>query len=225
MTDSRSSFLHFTPLEAGSWRVNGVRGAKLSVMGTGTVVIKNLLPGGTRSATLNNVLYVPGLGGDLLSLSAVTDLDIEVRLTKHGIKLERDGNVLMTGVRDPELKGLYYMDVTTVPHSLPDTTIVYTSSTAAAVKVTSKSASEGTIDDWHRRLAHVNYDAIEKMERVGAVTGMKITNKKRPPNGCEALKQRKNVSFSSSFLTNASMEIWSGLSKFQRQMEQDSTSF
>ena len=191
MTDSRSSFLHFTPLEAGSWRVNGVGGAKLSVMGTGTVVIKNLLPGGTRSATLNNVLYVPGLGGDLLSLGAVTDLDIEVRLTKHGIKLERDGLVLMTGVRDPELKGLYYMDIATVPQSLPDTTIVYTSSTAAAVKVTSKAASEGTIDDWHRRLAHVNYDAIEKMERVKAVTGMKITHKNRPPNGCEACDKGK----------------------------------
>jgi hypothetical protein len=137
MTDSRSSFSQFTPIEADTWKVNGVGGAKLSVMGTGTVTIKNHLPNETREATLHNVLYVPGLGGDLLSIGAITDLDIEVKLTKHGVTFARDGHVLMTGVRDRNLKGLYYLNITTVHQSVSNATVSQPSSIAAAVKVTS----------------------------------------------------------------------------------------
>ena len=72
MTDSRSSFLQFTPVEAGTWRVNGVGNTKISVMGTGTVAIQNFLPDGTRDGLLQNVLYAPGLGGDLLSIGAMS---------------------------------------------------------------------------------------------------------------------------------------------------------
>ena len=102
---------------------------------TGVVAIKNRHPDGVRNGTLNNVLYVSGLGGDLLSLGTVADLGIEVRLTQRGITLERDGKVLMSGARDPAPKGLYYMDIDTVHQPVPAVDSLYSSSIAAVVKV------------------------------------------------------------------------------------------
>ena len=37
----------------------------------------------------------------------------------------------------------------------------------------------------------MNYDIIERMDRVGVVVGMRLTHRSRPPNGCDACDRGK----------------------------------
>jgi len=80
MTDSRSSFATFTPIQPGTTTVTGVGGVKLQLRGQGTVRINIRLEGEEHQGVLHNVLYVPDLGGNPLSLCTVAELGFEVSI-------------------------------------------------------------------------------------------------------------------------------------------------
>ena len=192
LTDQRSSFLTFTPVQPGSWHVNGVGNTKFPVLGRGSVAIKIYLEDGTHDGTLHNVLYVPNLGGNLLSLGAVADHDFGIYLTKSVVQLQRAGRTFMRGTRDHHDKNLYYMDISTVHQPLPGNIFVPESTSSFAAAATAKkSAGERTIDEWHKSLAHVDHRIIQRMEREEAVTGLKIKPTSRPLEDCKPCDQGK----------------------------------
>ncbi|DAZ97771.1 TPA: hypothetical protein N0F65_009517 [Lagenidium giganteum] len=42
-----------------------------------------------------------------------------------------------------------------------------------------------TLDDWHRRLGHLNYRSIRELEASGVVTGLRIHGNRHLPSTCE----------------------------------------
>ena len=78
----RNAFISFRPAK-GINPIAGIGGQTVKPMGEGTVQIS--LP--DRNVRLQNVLYVPDLGANLLSVSQLLDSDVEVNITKNSIML------------------------------------------------------------------------------------------------------------------------------------------
>ena len=191
MTDSRSSFATFTPILPGATTVTGVGGVKLQVLGQGTVRINIRIEGEEHQGVLHNVLYVPDLGGNLLSLCTVAELGFEVSIVGTCLKLKRDGETLMIGTRNKSDHNLYFMDISTIHQPISDEESPTQHSPVAAAVKANKSAGVRTLDQWHRDLAHVNHRILLRMESENAVTGFKIKSKTGPPADCKPCDQGK----------------------------------
>ena len=124
-------------------------GRKLISRGIGEVPMKQeAIKNGVR---LKNVLCVPDLNTNLLSVAKFTDYGYDVKFNKYGAKIYKDqGRVQMTAVRRGNA---YYVESMATSHEV----------VIAAVEE----------DIWHRRLGHVNKRTIEDMKKEELVDGMK----------------------------------------------------
>ncbi|KAK9717668.1 GAG-pre-integrase domain [Popillia japonica] len=138
----------------------------LESTGIGSIALNIQRMHETVELTINDVLYVPGLTANLLSVRYLTTNLLSVRYltSKHNIKVEFDNNICTftrktTGkiVATGSALGfddLYVLDV------INDVTLL-----ASAVDNNQL---------WHQRLAHMNYPALKRLESM--VTGLKISN-------------------------------------------------
>jgi hypothetical protein len=121
----------------------------------------------------------PGGDSNLLSISHFTQCGAEMRFVNKGCLIldQRKDTVCEGDLRS----NLYIMQMLTI---VPDSArlVVLDSfptegdalpETALLLEV---SSSQATIDTWHRRLGHLNTDAILRMMRKGMVKGMEITS-------------------------------------------------
>lgn len=123
----------------------------------GTVTVRSK----TTEIDLRDVLYVPGLKYNFLSGNVAVNTGHEIILRQHGAVIMKDNNVIATA-RKPN--GLWLMNF------------------MANNKTSSE--SEGPINQvhnvgpsklghlWHRRLGHVNYKSIVKMNGKNLVIGL-----------------------------------------------------
>ena len=86
MTDQRDFFTTFTAMSPGSWSVKGISSSNLHVCGYGDIDFFVTVNGAQQTAAIKKVLYVPGLGTNLISIAAVTNVGlsfhfIETRVT------------------------------------------------------------------------------------------------------------------------------------------------
>jgi hypothetical protein len=91
---------NYTNISPKSWSVNGIGAIKLYAHGKGDVSITTTLNGDEQTGTLNNVLYVPGLGTNLLSIVSATDRGIEVEVSNQTVLFKRNGVPIMSGNRN-----------------------------------------------------------------------------------------------------------------------------
>ena len=76
MTSQREIFISFTPISSNNWTVKGIGTSLLLVRGFGMIEFIVRVGGTQRKVFLEKVLYVPGLGTNLLSIAAVTDVGL-----------------------------------------------------------------------------------------------------------------------------------------------------
>ena len=76
MTDRRSLFHTFPDVEPGSYPVKGIstNNEPLQAHGHGTIKIRSLVDGKWHDRKFSNILYVPSIGVNLLSIGAAADL-------------------------------------------------------------------------------------------------------------------------------------------------------
>jgi len=152
MTYRRNIFTQFEEINDGSFPITVGNNEVIYAQGKGTVDIKSLSGG---DVTLTNVLYVPKLGRNLLSLGAATKMQVNVKFNKDTIEMSKDGRRLATGYRLPN--NLYEMDFVRVGGSA------------------NISTQEATLQVWHEHLGHVNYNTVRQLANGSAVEGMKLT--------------------------------------------------
>lgn len=99
MCGDKSMMHNYTDISPKSWSVNGICAIKLYAHGQGDVSITTTLNGKEKTGTLNNVLYVPGLGTNLLSIVSATDRGIEVEFSNQTVLFKRNGVPIMSGHR------------------------------------------------------------------------------------------------------------------------------
>ncbi|CAI7800732.1 unnamed protein product [Closterium sp. NIES-54] len=128
---------------------------------TGQGDLRLMVDGGPL--TIKNVLVVPGLGADLLSVS---------QFTRKGMRVNIEGTMMALSTADGvhigtarQAGGLFVLDA-----------LLSVASTQAATSTTSLST-------WHNRLGHLHLAAIQAMATKGIVDGLDTK-----PNASEPFK-------------------------------------
>jgi hypothetical protein len=149
-------------MSPGSWSVKGIGSSNLHVYGYGDIDFFVTVNGAQQTATIKKVLYVPGLGTNLISIAAVTNVGLSVHFIETRVTFEKGQAVIMVGERIGE--SLYHLAIhprLSAANSIKD-------SACLAIP------SPPSIAVWHQRLAHKSHKTISKMFRNGVVNGLNL---------------------------------------------------
>jgi GAG-pre-integrase domain len=147
-------------------------------------------------AILQDVLYVPDLHGNLLSVSHFDCRGHEVCFTDHGCQLlDKSKNLICVG----HLQGnLYTMDIKVagtktacVAHinEFPSEGMELSDFTPTAFT----NAAHADLATWHQCFSHMQTDTITHMLEKGMVTGMKLMSNSAPTMPCEPCLKAKQT--------------------------------
>lgn len=165
-----------------SWSVNGIGAIRVYAHGQGDVSITTTLNGKEQTATLNNVLYVPGLWTNLLSIVSATHRGIGVEFSDQTVLFKRNGVPIMSRHRNE--KTLYKLNINSIKRSTPD------NSTALLATM-----NKVSLNTWHQRLSHINFNTIFEMAITGVLDGIDLDKECSPPtticSGCSFGKMHR----------------------------------
>jgi transposase InsO family protein len=152
----------------------------ITAKGKGNIPLQFHVDGNKIKATLHNVLYVPNLDGNLLSVSQVVSRDFRVVFEGTGCKIEcRNGKVIAKANR---VGGLYKLAAEVITPSKEKAAIA-------------SSSSKVDLELWHRRLGHLGADGIKFLSSKGLVVGLDIASEKSLElcKGCLEGKQHREA--------------------------------
>ncbi|KYQ55154.1 Copia protein [Trachymyrmex zeteki] len=140
-----------------------------------------------KKIRLENVLCVPDINMNLLSVAKITDHGYNVNFNKHGVTVYRNEEIKMKAVRK---ENAYYVKSLII------------SKEAVAIA--------NDIDVWHKRLGHTNMRVIEEMKKEDLVIGMNeiIKIKKQCEPCAEGKMCRKSHPKVTGRRTDRIMELW-----------------
>jgi transposase InsO family protein len=183
MTDQRSFFRSFTPILHDTWTVRGIGSSRLYVRGRGSIDFLTTVNGIENTFTIEDILYVPGLGTNLLSVAAVTDVGLSVHFIETRVAISKNQTTLMVGERIG--KSLYHL---AIHPQLSNNNKTKHSACFAVPSTTS-------VTLWHQRLAHTSYKTMSKMANNKEVHGLNLPDNKAIPirqcPGCLAGKMHR----------------------------------
>lgn len=144
MSFCRHWFKNFKQYSENTYTVRVGDGTHINARGRDIDVKMNYADGTTAVYTMTNVLYVPKLRKNLLSIIKTTDRGIKVAFLEGGnrVLFEKNQQLVVDGVRSDNL---YRLNIKPL-HA------------AEAQLVTSNS-----LKLWHERLGHVNYQTLKQM--------------------------------------------------------------
>ena len=130
-------------------------GERTKIAGTGSVKLNLGMNGRSKPCIIQNVLHVPNLGYQLLSVSQLSKSGIQTLFTSIGTQLIRNQEVIATG----SLVGnLYKLDVS-LGHCSPEKALV-----------------AANLNTWHKRLGHIDISTIKLIKSEGIATGLNFKN-------------------------------------------------
>jgi transposase InsO family protein len=144
--------------------------------GMGTIQVELELGKERKITSLLNVLHVPDLDGNLISVNQIVSRNFKVIFDRAGCSVARsDGEVV---ARAKSVGGLYKLAGRVDEVSL--------------VK-TAKASSEDSLELWHRRFGHLNVQSIKTMSSKGLVRGLTVRNDEEMDicKGCIQGKQHR----------------------------------
>lgn len=140
----------------------------------GTVSIITDVNGDKKRVKLINVLHVLDLRENLLSVVKITDRNLDVTFRKdHAVVIDREENVKL---RADRIGNLYYLS----------------KDERAGCKKVSDNVPNApkSLENWHRRLGHLNVQKLINTERSKAILGMHI-DKRKEKMKCEVCLRGK----------------------------------
>ena len=123
------------------------------IRGYGVICVN--LPNGQKKQ-IHNVLYAPGIKKNMISISTITDQDMNVEfMQSHSLvkDIQNHYNAIAIGTR---IGGLYKLDVTKSNHK--------------ALTSTTKTTEEL----WHRRYGHLNQNDLVLLQKKLMVEGLPV---------------------------------------------------
>jgi hypothetical protein len=126
--------------------------------GEGIIQVNLETDGGTYSGHFQDVLYVPELEGNLLSVSKIASKGRKIIFSEKDCQvIDKNGEVSAKGLN---VGGLYKLSAKVIPPS--------------QVKAAKASSSKSDLELWHRRFGHLNEQAIKSLHSKGLVKGLDI---------------------------------------------------
>lgn len=124
--------------------IKGIGGSQVQPLGRGSIALDCSVNGKRVEITLSNVLHVPDMGVNLLSVGKLLDADIAVAFHKAGCSLTKD-DLVLTGTRN---RDLFFLDLWNSPNSA-----------LAAYSV----PSDPIHQLWHARMGHLGQQNLNKL--------------------------------------------------------------
>lgn len=135
-------------------------GQDLVAIGKGTVIVESHHGGTTSEITLSNVLHVPNITANLISVSQLEDSGVVSGIVAPGtFAFAKGGGIFAIATR---VDGLYQMDWS----AKHDSTLI----------ASSRKEVNAPLELWHRRLGHAGEDDIVAMSRAGTATGLDLAS-------------------------------------------------
>ena len=160
----REDFVSYRPITPHG--VRGLGGMVVKAIGIGNIIIHQ-----PHNCTfiLRNALHIPDAGVRLISISSLWRYSQQkVRFDGPTCSITSDNLVVATGTLNPK-SGLYDLDIPTSSEM-----------SAEAYAVT----ASPTLETWHRRLGHTNYQCIQNMARMSMVKGLPLSLSTTTPSKC-----------------------------------------
>ena len=153
-------------------------------VGIGSVPLESFVNGECIRATLTNVLHIPEVQQNLISIGKLADRGFEAHFTGSGLKIVRNKRVVAVGVREGEK--LYRLKCRVVAEK--------------TVHASSVVTGPQPLNVWHERFGHANYHTIKAAIRHGAVSGLQVVEELSPVSPapeifCEACCLGKQARF------------------------------
>jgi transposase InsO family protein len=172
----------------------------ISGTGVGRILVRMHTANSSHQAILQDVLYVPELHGNLLSIAHLTERRADIYFTGTQCQiLSASGDITCIGHRRGA--NLYVMDMASVVPPTARIAVVDSLPTEgeevpaleAFGLAARTSGARADIHTWHRRLGHLNPDAILRMSRHGLVSGLLLTGDAMPTHQCEPCLKGKQT--------------------------------
>lgn len=157
MSPRREFFANFVAIDDNSIPITVGNEQVVYARGRGMIDADFYLDGYTKRQTLADVLYVPDLGKNLLSIGSSTDRGAIATFTTYSVTLRKNGRIVVKGYRPGS--GLYRIKMKAI--------------SCFEANITSNEASVKT---WHEILGHTNFKTTCELIRSNAVTGIEVTN-------------------------------------------------
>lgn len=169
-------------------------------LGSGQITYRSVINGEGLEITLNNVLYVPAFKLTLVSVGALDKKGYTASFGRGQCRILKGSRCIMRGERR---RGLYHIDgkalvFPTASCPAPQSTPAYVTVSEHAHAAKDRAPKKGRTVDvnlLHRRLGHLNFDALKRMVNDGRIAG--VTKLSGKPDVCEhcALGKMKRLPF------------------------------
>ena len=126
----------------------------VTAIGKGTVTMRLTVNNRIITCSFENVLYIPKLGFQLISVSAIDKLGYVTQFGQKRVMISKNGRIVATGSLSKA--NLYVLDTT-------------------PTNIHPEKALTVSLQTWHHRLAHVNPAGIKQMIDQNVVKGAKIS--------------------------------------------------
>ena len=154
--------------------------SSIPATGTGHVYVRMHARGRWITSVLQDVLYVPDLSANLLSISHLACRGTEVRFVGKACHIyNKTKSPILEGklrndlyIMQMHTDGLVMAKVATLASHLKNA-----SKTPAQALTTQLTSSTGSLDLWHRCLGHLHTKAVTCMVDKGLVTSMEISDR------------------------------------------------
>lgn len=166
MTPRRDWMHNFSP-SGGGLSVAVANEGALRSLGSGCVPVK--LDGNSEICEISNVLCVPGLSANLLSVSELVKKNCSVVFDSQGCRIFETSKIAVKApilATATQANGLFKLNVVESASVTPQANIANVDPTPCAFKVEVQSQKI-----WHQRLGHLNMHAM-KMVKSGSATGV-----------------------------------------------------
>lgn len=158
MGNDSAGFLNIIESCTGNVKLAGET-ASTSIQGKGPVSIVAEIEGHPKDVSVRDVLRVPGLRTNLLSVGKITDRGYRVIFEKEKADIvDKDGDTILVADRR---NGLYYIREENVEHS-------------ANTEVVEGTKAKNATEEWHRKMGHLNVRDLVECDRNGMVQGMNL---------------------------------------------------
>ena len=121
---------------------------------------------------IKNVLHVPTITKNLVSVGQIVEQGMQVRFNKEGCFIEKDGRLIAKSRKDGHM---FILDSNEVKSAM----------FAKGLK------TETSIELWHKRIGHINLQRLRAMQTKGVVIGLPTFESKRVDRVCEACQLGK----------------------------------
>lgn len=151
--------------------VTGIGNKVLTASQVGTIIVRLRIGGEIVVTDIQDVLFVPDLGSNLIAISLLEEKGYRVQFAKgRCMVLNERGTVIASAT---QCNQLYVLDT----------------EECSAMAASDESKS---MELWHKRLGHLGYDNVQKLID-GMVTGITVSNAERPVcESCIKGKQTRN---------------------------------